>query len=338
MFTSFISYRRNGGGTFALLLEEKLEKNGFSPFLDHKHMHAGRFDLEIARRIDEASDVIVILSKDCFVPHGDRDYYFEEIEYALKKEKRMIPIILQSYTKPDVFPDEIKEIENMQGINEMPLDVFDTVFLPKLISYMSDTEEKRNYERKKSARALVSSRKELERVSLDERWKNAVEISVCSHLSTMLLSSERLIRALESGIHIRFVIVEPDSFAMNEAIKYRLKNVRATKFKRAYEQTQELLADAIALKQSYEQQGKAYGVLEAKTTTLILSEAMMIVRKKNIFESTIKLDLYTFHTDPTDRRSLLIPYEDRENYDFFCEEFEMIWNSPETKPIPFMET
>jgi predicted alpha/beta-fold hydrolase len=36
MFTIFISYRRDCGGTFALLLEEKLTQAGFSAFLDHK--------------------------------------------------------------------------------------------------------------------------------------------------------------------------------------------------------------------------------------------------------------------------------------------------------------
>lgn len=59
MNTIFISYRRDFGGNFALLLEEKLTQAGFSVFLDHKGMHHGRADNEIIRAIDEANDFIV---------------------------------------------------------------------------------------------------------------------------------------------------------------------------------------------------------------------------------------------------------------------------------------
>lgn len=91
MFTIFISYRRDYGGTFALLLEEKLAQAEFSVFLDHKSMHRGRFDEEISKTIDEVSDFVVVLSKDCFSVHEGTDFFISEIEYALKKKKTSFP-------------------------------------------------------------------------------------------------------------------------------------------------------------------------------------------------------------------------------------------------------
>ena len=75
------------------------------------------------------------------------------------------------------------------------------------------------------------------------------------------------------------------------------------------------------------------GEFEVRQTTLHLDQAIMIVKKKKEDDNSVKVDFYTFDTDDADRRSVIIPFADRENYEFFCRQFEYIWNAPETREI-----
>lgn len=113
---------------FALLLEEKLAQAGFSAFLDHKSMHRGRFDEEISQTIDEASDFVVVLSKDCFSVHEGTDFFVTEIEYALKKKKNIVPIFLNSYSTQQSIPDSIYDVLKYQGVSEHAPQDFESVF------------------------------------------------------------------------------------------------------------------------------------------------------------------------------------------------------------------
>lgn len=333
MFTIFISYRRDFGGTFALLLEEKLTQAGFSAFLDHKSMHRGRFDEEISNTIDEASDFVVVLSKDCFSSHDGVDFFVSEIEYALKKKKNIVPVFLNSYSRQVSIPDSISDVLRYQGVSEHAPQDFESVFLPKLISYLTDTDEKQKYLDKFGARAYLSTRQKLEREPLDLRWENAVEIDICAYFANMLINADYINQALSNGVRIRYLIVDPDSTAADEAMKYRFKNVRKSLFRYSFDAMVELLQDMRNRNSEYFDETLLNGELEAKKTTLHLDQAIMIVRKKKESENSVKVDFYTFNTDDTNRRSILIPFADHENYEFFCKQFEYIWNATETKEI-----
>lgn len=333
MFTIFISYRRDHGGTFALLLEEKLAQVGFSAFLDHKGMHRGRFDEEISQTIDEASDFVVVLSKDCFSVHEGTDFFVAEIEYALKKKKNIVPIFLNSYSTQQSIPDSIRDVLKYQGVSEHAPQDFESVFLPKLISYLTDTDEKQKYLDKSGARSYLTSRQKLERESLDIRWKNAVEIDICAYFANMLINSDYINQALSNGVHIKYLIVDPDSEAANETMKYRFKNVRKSLFRYSFDATVELLQDMRDRNTEYFDEALLNGELEVKKTSLHLDQAIMIVKKKKESENSVKVDFYTFNTDDTNRRSIMIPFADHENYEFFCKQFEYIRNAAETKEV-----
>ncbi len=334
MFTSFISYRRTSAGSFALLLEDKMTKAGFSAFLDHKKMHRGRFDQEIRQTIDEVEDVIVLLSKDCFSPREGTDFYLEEIKYAMERGKNIILVTLNSYVpKVDVPPEEIKDILKYQGVSEPYPQDFEDVFLPKLASYLGETEEKKNYFDQFNARSYLSSRQKLEREPLDVRWANAVEIDICSYFANMLISTDYIYQALSNGAHIKYLIVDPDSAAAAEALKYRFKNIRKSLFRHSYDAALELYQDMKASNFQYFDESIQNGEFEVRQTTLHLDQAIMVVKKKKEADSSVKVDLYTFNTDDTNRRSIMIPYADRENYEFFCRQFDFIWDAPETKAI-----
>lgn len=333
MYTIFISYRRNYGGTFALLLEEKLTQAGFSVFLDHKGMHHGRFDKEIISTIDEADDFIVILSKDCFAIHDGNDFYVAEIEHAIKNNKNIIPVFLNSYTPQTSVPTMIADVLKYQGVSEYAPQDFESVFLPKLVSYLSETDEKQNYMDRTGARSYLSSRQKLERESLDLRWANAVEIDICSYFANMLINTDYINQALAKGVHIKYLVVDPESETANEAMKYRFKNVRKSLFRYSFDAAVELLQDMRNSNFQYFDASLKNGEFEVRKTTLHLDQAIMIVKKKKESDNSVKVDFYTFDTDDTNRRSIIIPFADHENYEFFCKQFEYIWNAKETEQI-----
>lgn len=89
----FISYRRGGGKDVARMLKESLTSKGYNVFLDFDELKDGYFDEKIMHAIDEAPVFILVLSKgsmDRCVE--DEDWVRKEIEYALSKDRQIVPI------------------------------------------------------------------------------------------------------------------------------------------------------------------------------------------------------------------------------------------------------
>ena len=113
----FISYRRDGGEGLARLLEYKLTDRGFKVFFDVESLRSGAFNTELFQRIDECTDVVVVLP-----PNGlDRcknpdDWVRLEIAHALQRNKNVIPIMMRNFKFPDVLPDDINDLRFMTGI------------------------------------------------------------------------------------------------------------------------------------------------------------------------------------------------------------------------------
>ncbi|MBQ6562375.1 MAG: toll/interleukin-1 receptor domain-containing protein [Clostridia bacterium] len=113
----FISYRRDGGEDLARLLEENLKDRGFNVFFDVESLRSGAFNTALFSKIDECADVLVVLP-----PHGlDRcvakdDWVRQEIAYALKQEKNVIPILMRNFSFPPTLPEDIEKIRYMNGI------------------------------------------------------------------------------------------------------------------------------------------------------------------------------------------------------------------------------
>lgn len=89
----FISYRRGGGKDVARMLKESLTSKGYNVFLDFDELKDGYFDEKIMHAIDEAPVFILVLSKgsmDRCVE--DEDWVRKEIEYALSKDRQIVPV------------------------------------------------------------------------------------------------------------------------------------------------------------------------------------------------------------------------------------------------------
>ena len=113
----FISYRREGGIDYAMLLKEKLKNKGYTVFLDMTSMHAGRFDYHIADAIKECTDFLLIVSPDALKRCANEgDWVRREIKYALEYQKNIIPIMIPGGVFPDRLPADINNVRFMNGI------------------------------------------------------------------------------------------------------------------------------------------------------------------------------------------------------------------------------
>ena len=93
----FISYRRDGGESWAPLIKDELRKRGVFAYLDKQHMKNGKFDEALKANIRNAPNFLLILSKDVFQKREGTDWVREEIKYATKTKRNIICVMVNGY-------------------------------------------------------------------------------------------------------------------------------------------------------------------------------------------------------------------------------------------------
>lgn len=118
----FISYRRQGGFTTAKHLHDLLKADGYTITFDIDTLRSGDFDVELLKRIDQCQDFIIILNEGvfdrCFDTTVDpkNDWLRNELAYALKKNKNVIPVMLNGFKEfPPNLPSDIIRVERKNG-------------------------------------------------------------------------------------------------------------------------------------------------------------------------------------------------------------------------------
>ena len=141
-YSVFISYRRDGGDAFALLLYDRLSAMGYKVFIDVESLRAGKFNEALLDVIDNCEDFILVLSKNALDRCVNKDDWVRrEVSHAMKKKKNIIPILLRDFSFPEGLPDDIKEICNYQRITATSTEIFPHV-MEKLSRYL-DSERTR---------------------------------------------------------------------------------------------------------------------------------------------------------------------------------------------------
>ncbi len=119
-FDVFISYRRDGGEILGRLLFELL-KEKYKVFFDHESLSSGRFDTKLLRIIEEATDVIVLLTKGCLARCKNPDDWFRrEITHAQECEKNIILLMTEDFEIPKgealaELPEQISTLLKYNG-------------------------------------------------------------------------------------------------------------------------------------------------------------------------------------------------------------------------------
>ncbi len=118
----FISYRREGGYDTAKHLYDLLTRDGYRVSFDIDTLRNGDFDKSLLNRIDECKDFILVIDLHAFDRTLDpsfnpkNDWLRQELAYALKRGKNIIPIFLNGVKGfPNNLPTDIKGVSKKNG-------------------------------------------------------------------------------------------------------------------------------------------------------------------------------------------------------------------------------
>lgn len=121
IYDIFISYRRDGGGATAGRINDMLAADGYSVSYDVDTLREGRFDKQLLDRIEQCQDFILVVDKNCFVrtidPATDKqdDWLWQELSFALKLKKNIIPVLLAGTDFPKCLPEDIDSVRKING-------------------------------------------------------------------------------------------------------------------------------------------------------------------------------------------------------------------------------
>jgi ribulose-bisphosphate carboxylase large chain len=117
----FISYRRSCSWGLAKLIYDELTARGFDVFMDLEQIRGGDFPAKIYEEIEACDYFLPIFSRDTFCLeriNKPGDWIRKEIEFALDKEKVIIPILAEGFKQPDDrdIPQSIISIFKYDGM------------------------------------------------------------------------------------------------------------------------------------------------------------------------------------------------------------------------------
>lgn len=112
----FISYRREGGSDIAREIQLALKAKKIHAFLDVNEVQGGSFDEYHMDKISKAPNFVLILSPSCL----DRcnqpdDQYSKEITQAVKTDRRIVPVFLPGFKRPQKESEFSEEINKALG-------------------------------------------------------------------------------------------------------------------------------------------------------------------------------------------------------------------------------
>ncbi|UKK50053.1 TIR domain-containing protein [Prevotella sp. E13-17] len=135
-FDIFISYKRKSLPT-ANNLYYRLTTRGYSTFFDLEEMGRDNFNVQLLTYIENAKDVFVILEEGsldaCKDDEWEKDWFCQEIAFALEKKRNIIPILIGGYKMPsqEFFPERLKEL-SLKNAPDFNFSFFEA-YLDKLI-------------------------------------------------------------------------------------------------------------------------------------------------------------------------------------------------------------
>jgi len=119
----FVSYRRDGGEHLSRRVMEALQERGFSVFVDVEDLKSGKFSPTILRKIELATDVIVICTKDSLDRCANEDDWVrKEVRYAIRQKKNIVPVFERHFVVPQksALPADIAELVDYNALTPTP--------------------------------------------------------------------------------------------------------------------------------------------------------------------------------------------------------------------------
>lgn len=137
----FISYRRDGGDSFAMILKNELKERGLRVFHDVESLRSGNFNKQLFDEIDESEKVVLVLPPNALdrCINDPNDWVRLEIEHAMAADKDIIPIMMRGFVFPDNLPAPLDRLATYQGL-EPRMDHTFQASVDYLVSLIGDSD------------------------------------------------------------------------------------------------------------------------------------------------------------------------------------------------------
>lgn len=114
----FISYRRDGGDSFAMILKNELKDRGLKVFHDIESLRSGDFNKQLYQEIERSKKVVLVLPPNALdrCINDSNDWVRLEIEHAINCGKDIIPIMMRGFVFPAGLPAPLDTISKYQGL------------------------------------------------------------------------------------------------------------------------------------------------------------------------------------------------------------------------------
>jgi hypothetical protein len=137
-----------------------MREAGYKVFMDVEDIRSGDFNVKLYEVISNCKDVLVVLSQNALDRCSEEDDWVRnELSFALKEGKNVIPIMLRGFTFPQTLPPDIEAIRRQNGL-EASTEFFDA-FIEKLYTFLKSkpafkTRVKHNKELKKAVPFFIA--------------------------------------------------------------------------------------------------------------------------------------------------------------------------------------
>ena len=192
----FISYRRDGGGAEARLIQAALQSRNVHAFLDVTELGRGYFDEALLKSIEQAPNFVVILSPPALDrAESDEDWLRKEIAHALKTDRNVVPLIMPGFQFPAKLPRDLKNLPRHQGMDYSHL-YFDAM-IQKLIATLDLSASDEERAKQEQAAREREERERSERAQLEEERQKLAQ----ARLSTERMKEENEARRRSLELH-----------------------------------------------------------------------------------------------------------------------------------------
>ncbi|MCL2830630.1 MAG: TIR domain-containing protein [Betaproteobacteria bacterium] len=122
----FVSYRRDGGETMAILIHDRLASKGFNVFIDVEGLNSGNFNTKLLQVIESCKDFVLVLSPNALDRcTNEGDWVRNEIAHAIGLNKNIVPIMLRGFQWPEHLPEDMADLPMKNGVNANNNEYFD---------------------------------------------------------------------------------------------------------------------------------------------------------------------------------------------------------------------
>lgn len=114
----FISYRKEGGSSFAMILKKELEDRGLKVFLDVEDLKSGQFTEQLYHEIEASRKVVLVLSPNALERciNDPEDWVRLEVTHAIQCGIHIIPVVLRGFEFPKNLPKPLDSLPIWQRL------------------------------------------------------------------------------------------------------------------------------------------------------------------------------------------------------------------------------